>query len=611
MKRALWVIVALAVAAALGQNRVTEVLNTPHNLSAGGPGPVVSGDNRACIFCHIPHNADTRFPYLWNQQSSEGPYTPYQSPSLDAIPGNPAGTSSRLCLSCHDGTVALGTTVGSGTIPVSGSMSPETVLGQNLGGDHPVALRPVDDGQIYPGLAQTPAVSADPAVTLPEDRVECLSCHDPHIQNNDPARGKFLVRSNEGGALCLACHDVTRPAPNHLSGWLGSAHQAAAHTRNEYYGNVGSNACLSCHSPHGATDQVLLRAVEENTCAECHAGAGTSPALLSVMNAFALPYTHPTATKSGLHQPGENAYPLNGERHAECADCHNPHAALPPGFSPTPPSLPPAMTGATGVDSLSGLTAQKPATKEHEVCFKCHGAGAGKPQATPGYAVYGRTPWRVTDDTAPDPFNTVAEFNSSVSRHNVTLPRQRTNSEVPSLRSNMLKLTGAPGRSLAGGTYIYCGDCHNNDQARNAGGTQASGVHGSNWPHILERRYETEVPPAQPGDDSPGVNYQPGLNGTYALCDKCHDIANSILMNRSFKLHKKHIQGEDTACSTCHDPHGINGGSVTNNHALINFDLAIVGPSKSGRLLYERTGMFRGRCYLTCHGENHDPERYH
>jgi len=96
----------------------------------------------------------------------------------------------------------------------------------------------------------------------------------------------------------------------------------------------------------------------------------------------------------------------------------------------------------------------------------------------------------------------------------------------------------------------------------------------------------------------------------YALCNKCHDVDGSIVQNRSFKEHDKHIRGEGASCSVCHDSHGINGGNATNNKFLINFDLSIVGPDSSGRLRYESTGFRRGSCYLTCHGEEHNPKTY-
>ena len=208
-------------------------------------------------------------------------------------------------------------------------------------------------------------------------------------------------------------------------------------------------------------------------------------------------------------------------------------------------------------------------------------------------------------------FDTRLEFGSTVARHNVMLPRRLPGSAIPSLRANMLTLGGAAtGRSLAVGTFIYCGDCHNSDETRSAGGSGAAGAHGSTWPHILERRYATEPPPAVPGGSTAGVAYQSGVVGTAALCTKCHDVDGSVLQDRSFEEHQKHVAGEGAACATCHDSHGIDGGTAANNRSLVNFDTAIVGPSSSGILRFESTGAFSGRCYLRCHGRNHDPESY-
>lgn len=612
MKRRHICLFLLLVFSASGQGiKISDLLNSSHNLAAGGPGPVTSIESRPCVLCHISHKGYTDTTLLWNHQKTSAAFTSYQSPTLNASPGNPAAGPSKLCLSCHDGTVALGQTVALGVVQTSGVMGSNAVTGVDFGRHHPVGIRPVDDGQIYTGLSQTPAVSADPSVRLRSNLIECVTCHDPHSENIDATRGRFLVRSNQASALCLACHDPSRIAPNYLNGWTGSAHQSAANTKSELYGTVAANACQSCHLPHNPAKAVpLLRAAEENACSGCHAGTGTNPALVSVFSQLALAYSHPTTTRSGLHAAGESTYPLNSNRHAECADCHNSHAAKIVAGTPTAPVLSPAMAGVSGVDGLSGSTALRPASNEYEVCFKCHANSLGKPQSVAGYSLYGRTVWRVTDSTVTDPFNTRLEFSSSASRHNVSYPRQRTAAQVPSLRASMLRLNGAQGRSMTAGTYIYCGDCHNSNQAKNSGGSQASGVHGSTWPHILERRNESEPPPATRGGSSAGVTYQAGISGTYALCYKCHDIDGQILGNTSFREHNKHIVSERTACNTCHDPHGVNGGTAINNPSLINFDTIVVGPSSSGVLRFDRTGTFRGRCYLTCHGVNHNPYSY-
>jgi hypothetical protein len=76
--------------------------------------------------------------------------------------------------------------------------------------------------------------------------------------------------------------------------------------------------------------------------------------------------------------------------------------------------------------------------------------------------------------------------------------------------------------------------------------------------------------------------------------------------------HRKHVVDQKAPCSACHDPHGVSAiqGSALHNSHLINFDLAIVLTTNTGRLEYEDLGLFRGRCFLTCHGMHHNPASY-
>ncbi len=121
------------------------ILNTKHNLSVSGPGTVKSTtEDRVCIFCHTPHNADTNVPYLWNRSDPADNYIPYQSTTLYSTVGQPTGAS-KMCLSCHDGTIALGALLTEQfEIPFSGGIRfmPEgdTKLGTDLSDDHPISL---------------------------------------------------------------------------------------------------------------------------------------------------------------------------------------------------------------------------------------------------------------------------------------------------------------------------------------------------------------------------------------------------------------------------------------------------------------------------------------
>jgi hypothetical protein len=138
---------------------------------------------------------------------------------------------------------------------------------------------------------------------------------------------------------------------------------------------------------------------------------------------------------------------------------------------------------------------------------------------------------------------------------------------------------------------VTCEDCHNSDQAASAGGTGANGPHGSIYTPLLERQLIL-------------TDYIPENPANYALCYKCHS-RDSILGNQSFKFHSKHIVDDKTACTTCHDSHG-----VANNARLINFNRDYATPSSNGRMEFISRGMNSGTCSVKCHGEDHRAVSY-
>jgi len=319
------------------------------------------------------------------------------------------------------------------------------------------------------------------------------------------------------------------------------------------------------------------------------------------------------------HDPAE-AIPVNSSRHSACSDCHNSHAAQPvTGAPPTPPTLEATLQGTSGLSAVDGTTVLRPAVNQFEICFKCHADSKTKPQSAGGtYIAYGPTPYRVSYASLGDPYNARLEFQSATTRHNVTQPSRGTVS--PSLRANMLDLNGnSTGRPLQGpGLYLYCTDCHNNDQARISGGTGPDGPHGSDFYHLLERQFQYDQPPAAPGGVTSGPLYASGLAGPYAMCDKCHNLDGNLLANTTnsltstndsvFHLHYEHVVSDHAACSTCHSSHGVQNGNSVNNGNLVDFDTRIVGPDANTGKLYIDTGA--QVCYLTCHGQDHNGVAY-
>ena len=187
---------------------------TKHNLSVSGPGDIrAASETQICVFCHTPHNSRRDIPYLWNRSDQTTSYIPYQSSTLFAVVGQPTGAS-KLCLSCHDGTIALGATLsGPQEIPFQGGirflpLGHASRLGTDLSDDHPVSFQ-------YSGnLAGRNPELTDPStlpleIRLAEDgQLQCTACHDPH---NDRF-GKFLVMSNQFSKLCISCHTKGRLA---------------------------------------------------------------------------------------------------------------------------------------------------------------------------------------------------------------------------------------------------------------------------------------------------------------------------------------------------------------------------------------------------------------
>jgi len=164
-----------------------------------------------CVVCHTPHNAVTGLTApLWNHEVTTTTFTLYTntvSPSFDATASQPDGTS-KLCLSCHDGTVAMDNFGGQsgGTDFMSGSDK----LGTDLSNDHPIsftydaALATTDGGLFNPITENSGLGGTIDADLLLANKLQCSSCHDVH---NGSGVAKLLVKSNAGSALCLTCHN--------------------------------------------------------------------------------------------------------------------------------------------------------------------------------------------------------------------------------------------------------------------------------------------------------------------------------------------------------------------------------------------------------------------
>ena len=198
-----WAGFVAAVGLLASNMALAQITGTAHDFSGDG----FSG-GEICVVCHAPHNniANVAGAPLWNHEVTVATFTVYTSDSLDATDITQPDGQSKLCLSCHDGTVAVdnfgGTT--DGTTFVTGG----ALLDTNLGNDHPISftydstLATLDGGLEDPSTANSGLGSTIDADMLFGGSLECASCHDVH----DNTIGPFLRISNAGSALCLTCH---------------------------------------------------------------------------------------------------------------------------------------------------------------------------------------------------------------------------------------------------------------------------------------------------------------------------------------------------------------------------------------------------------------------
>ncbi|MBE0474675.1 cytochrome c3 family protein [Rhodoferax sp.] len=538
-----------------------DIANTRHNLTPSGSGTFKAPEATGlCVFCHTPHNANASRA-LWNRAFSAATYTLYTSSTLKAVPTQPTG-SSRLCLSCHDGTMAMGNLLRppGGVQPTLGKLTGAGLIGTDLSNDHPISFTydsqlAIDRGELVDPQGAPNALHLDAG-----GQVQCTSCHDAHVD-----RANFMRMDPIKGALCTTCH---LPA-----NWTNASHANSVATWNstgtspwpaDGYTTVQDNACLNCHRPHAAghSEGLLAQVGEAANCTICHSGT-VAKAGFNFNTEFAKPYRHPIDIDPWTHKPKEDASTMT--RHVACADCHNPHAA--DSSSATAPNVSGPLKGVPGIDQAGAPVAV--ATYEQEVCYKCHGLA---PATTLSFA---------RQDNVR---NAREQFEpSNLSFHPVTAVGR--NATIP---DNSFVL----GTGLTAISRIACGSCHNND-GWTAGGTTPAGPHGSIYKPLLELNYNT----ASTVIESPTE---------FALCYKCHDRSTLLNPNVGKFPHLRHLSSPvNASCAACHDAHG----SRTQSN-LINFMLSdvngnpVVTPDSAGKIAFTKTPN-GGNCQLACHGMVH------
>jgi predicted CXXCH cytochrome family protein len=419
-------------------------------------------------------------------------------------------------------------------------------------------------------------------------RGHCLQCHE--TRSVQPTGQSSLFTANDN-TLCFTCHQLQGKAV-----YLGqTSFNGASHWTSGLMRWPGPNPparpggdlglCLNCHTPHGSKDgQGLVPDLgyvrEEALCLACHDSTGPARSNLAaeVTKASAHPVSR-TAGRHLSHEPGSPAsFASPGARHAECADCHNPHASTHSA----------KLAGVSRVGVTNGAAGAvpaftfKPATNgspvvEYELCFKCHSSWTTLPSGA--------------KDTALD-FNPANE-----SFHPVEGPG--TNSTL-AMSNSLAGGTGLP--HLTPASVVACGDCHNSDALpatfstaaaylASAGSHAPTGPHGSNRSGALLRANYRRT-----GSMTSPVS----VTAEFTLCFICHasapfsDTSRSTRADTNFKLHGFHVTSKRTLCAACH----------SSSHATKS-------AANAGNRSYQRLVSFSGSgtwnqgarsCSVSCHG---------
>jgi len=243
-------------AAGWAKSPKTNIFKSAHDLTNYTWSPALTYTPNLCFFCHIVHKTATNGSgatqtisanapgrYLWNHTlSSTASYGVYSSATFNAmltqagsaLPTDLGSTNNissytvgNLCLSCHDGTVAIASFYENGFgLPAlnatwNNGHGPSTYMYTgfeltDLSKTHPV------------NFSYTPALASAAGLTPPANAnsvdgnfevplygnayvMQCSTCHDPHNGTSSTKGGSFpfargIFQTSSGPTFCTYCH---------------------------------------------------------------------------------------------------------------------------------------------------------------------------------------------------------------------------------------------------------------------------------------------------------------------------------------------------------------------------------------------------------------------
>ena len=285
MKKVLATVVALGCLAAAGTAlggvaAGTGVNGSLHDMTK------ITGTNvdimgRVCVYCHTPHHADvtdgTANLPLWNHElTSDDQFTAYtwatpnnsNDGAFDIV--DPLAGPSRLCMSCHDGGIAIdqhGSAFAQAGVKLVGTVwegidyQGRADLTKDLSNTHPIGFDYNDIAAFRNSKAGngdatgTEIVTSDNGYATAIDYSQAQGVYNV-VTRNDGTNSKLIADNLYGGSVmtCATCHEV---------------HNKENATQDNY--KAGTPAKVVLGTPQNAPNYFLYaKQTESLICLSCH-----------------------------------------------------------------------------------------------------------------------------------------------------------------------------------------------------------------------------------------------------------------------------------------------------------------------------------------------------
>ena len=487
----------------------------------------------------------------------------------------------------------------------------------------PTASPTATPTEVDPAPTATPTVTPTPTATVTATATATVTPTPTATETATPTATETATPTAAETATPTATPTPTVPPPAtvlppvSIFGLFASPHSAYTAT---------TDSCAACHRSHTGQNESLLASADPQSslCLSCHDGTGANYNVASQYSDGAVPaddeatssfYGHP-ATTASTHMSGQvDEFAGVYDRHAQCADCHNPHAANTntPQQTGSGWTASGALAGVSGVDA--SLTWQDPISYEYELCLKCHSS----------YTVlrsYTKESYKKTDKAA--------EFDpSNASYHPIEAAGQNTSSALAN------SLAGGKLWQFSTSSTIRCTNCHGNP--RLVGNPPSPNdpptyirlaPHTSPYRGLLIANYR---------DRQLKTSSEVYSTSDFNLCYLCHseapfqDASGDARTDTSYRFHGYHLNelagegsggpstdiddagaGQGNAiCAECHyRTHGTKFAPWTANQDYsggVNFAPNVRPGSGQLAPLWSSTDS---NCTLVCHGEPHENEGY-